>query len=530
MLKMKKLKFSILILLGFFVLNTSCKDFLEEEVITEISSDYLYSSGEGLEVAVNALYNRMRQHNFPGYEQAPLRSNVFFYMADDLGLNRTWHRPYGATWNASGVDPNKWTNTYQIIDRATAIITAAPNVSMLEDEKNQILAQARMIRAELYLDLIRMYDNILLDTIATTTENALDPIVYEVADPVEVFKLIDGDLDYAIQYLSWTPEFGRYGKGIAHHIKGKSLLWQAQYLNMGDAKYAQAAEHFDAIVENGTHGLLDDINLVFGQNLNHKEALFVYQRDEALGGGTEGDDLAGGRGTWIGAVFQSRFYEIPGSHFVRDVKYGGEALGWSFPNDYLKSLYDQENDKRFTTYYFPETLIVNNPNSIYFGQPLPAELYPNNFRQYHWSLKKFFDEEKLATSNDSHKDNMLYRFAETLLLGAEAHWRADNENPTNEKALEYINLIRTRAGVPEFTTFDRDTYLEESARELAFEKNRWFLLKRMGLLVERQNLHYRYGGNTNNIVPEPMAPHMVRLPIPQSQIELMVTFPQNDGY
>jgi hypothetical protein len=130
---------------------------------------------------------------------------------------------------------------------------------------------------------------------------------------------------------------------------------------------------------------------------------------------------------------------------------------------------------------------------------------------------------------------MYYRFAETLLLGAEAHWRVDGESPTSPKALEYINMIRRRAyGVTDatydFTTFDLDTYLEESARELAFEKGRWFLLKRLGLLVERQNMYYMYGSSSTNQVLEPMAPHMVRLPIPQSQIDLMGTFPQNEGY
>ncbi|WP_026473380.1 RagB/SusD family nutrient uptake outer membrane protein [Alkaliflexus imshenetskii] len=523
---MKRIKLFLLSILGVMVLNTSCEDFLNEEVITEVSVDYLYSSGEGLQVAVNALYNRMRRHNFPAQEGEPLRANVFFYMADDLGLNRTWHRPYGPNWNSSSVDAFKWTHTYQIIDRANAVITAARNVEMNETVRNSVLAQARIIRAELYLDLIRMYDNILLDTIATTPENAFDDRVYEVADPADVFKLIDDDLDFAIQHLPWSVEFGRYGKGVAHHIKGKSLLWQAQYLNMGNHKYAEAAAHFDAIVENGTHRLVA-LNQVFGQNLNHAEALFVYRRNEVLGGS---DELAGGGGTWIGAVFQARFYEIPGGHILRDPVYGGEALGWSFPNDYLKSLYDQENDQRFTTYYYSEQLIGNNPNSPYFGQAIPESLIRDNFREYRWSLKKFFDEEKVATTNNSYKDNMLYRFAETLLLGAEAHWRADNQNPHNAKALEYINMIRTRAGVAPFTSFDKESYLEESARELAFEKNRWFLLKRIGELVQRQNTHYRYGSSSTNVVPEPMAPHMIRLPIPQSQIELMGTFPQNPGY
>ncbi len=123
----------------------------------------------------------------------------------------------------------------------------------------------------------------------------------------------------------------------------------------------------------------------------------------------------------------------------------------------------------------------------------------------------------------------MYRLAETYLLCAEAYGHQGNDG----KALEYINKIRERAyGSSAFnlTTYSLDIYLEESARELAMERNRWFLLKRLGLLVERQNQHYRYGSNSANLVPEPMAPHMVRCPIPQSQIDLMGTFPQNPGY
>ena len=124
----------------------------------------------------------------------------------------------------------------------------------------------------------------------------------------------------------------------------------------------------------------------------------------------------------------------------------------------------------------------------------------------------------------------MYRLAETLLLGSEAHWRLGNE----AKALEYINTVRRRAyggsQAYDFTSYTLDTYLEESARELAMERNRWFLLKRLGLLVERQSKYYQYGSNSTNLVLEPMQPHMVTCPIPQSQIDLMGTFPQNPGY
>ncbi|MNL61555.1 SusD family protein [compost metagenome] len=75
----------------------------------------------------------------------------------------------------------------------------------------------------------------------------------------------------------------------------------------------------------------------------------------------------------------------------------------------------------------------------------------------------------------------------------------------------------------DITLWTLNTYLDESARELAFENNRWFLLKRLGLLVERQNLYFRSSpsGTISGEVPLKMTPAMVNMPIPQSQIDLM---------
>ncbi len=518
---MQKIFILSICLLGFLVINTSCEDFLTEKPLTEVSINYIYTTPEGLEAGVNALYNLMRSYNMPEGEGDALRSVAFFLVATDLGLNRTWHTPYGPNHTPGGHPARKWTLGYQIIDRASAIITNAPGVEMLESNKNRVLAEARIIRAELYFDLIRMYDNILLDTIATTPENAFDEKVYDPADPADIFELIDSDLDFAVEHLDWRPEYGRYGKGAAHHLRGKSAMWQG--------KWSEAAAHFDTVVEDPTHNLLprNRIAEVFGQNLNHEEALFVYVRDELTGGN---DNLAGGGPTWISSMFTSRVYELSSGEMIRSVEYGGEALGWSYPNDYLRSLYDEETDLRFTTYYYPLQLIVNNPASPNIGQPLAENLYEDDYRRYHWSLKKYHDEEKKVGTNNSYKDHIYYRYAETLLLGAEANWRADNENPSNEKALNYINQVRDRAGLQPFTSFDLESYLEESARELAFENNRWFLLKRLGILAERVNKYYQMGSNAANTAVYPMQPHMVRMPIPQSQIDLMRTFPQNTGY
>jgi starch-binding outer membrane protein, SusD/RagB family len=403
-----------------------------------------------------------------------------------------------------------------------------------------------------------MYDNILLDTTATTPENANDPIEYKVADPVAVFAVIDGDLDFAIANLNYTEDYGRYNKSVARHLKGKSAMWQAQYLPANgvtginvNAKYQEAADQFDKIITESGRTLVP-ISQVFGQNLNHSEMLFAIVRSKDLGSTGAGDNLAGGAGTWLGAVFTNRLYEDSHGYFTHTVENGGEALGWAHPNDYLQELYGTlvipdpakpwgrhiiTNDLRYTTYFYPETYKADNPGTAKFGQVIPVTDYDDNIRRYHFSSKKFYDADKGANTNDSWKDYPMYRLAETFLLGAEAHHNLGQD----AIALEYMNKVRRRAyGLPyntpnatvDFTSWTLNTYLDESARELNLERNRWFLLKRLGILVERQRLHYRFGANASQVKTNayPMADYMVRIPIPQSQIDLMKTFPQNPGF
>ena len=111
-------------------------------------------------------------------------------------------------------------------------------------------------------------------------------------------------------------------------------------------------------------------------------------------------------------------------------------------------------------------------------------------------------------------------------MGAEAHWRKGN----TEKALEYLNAIRLRAGLEEVTTIDLQAIMDEYARELCFEGKRWCFLKRIGKLVEQVNKYHRFGSTTSSIQGTTMKDYMVRWPIPQAQIDALGTFPQHPQY
>jgi hypothetical protein len=514
---MKKSSKTIAFILGLSVLISSCSTWLEEENFTQISSNYIYESAQGLQVGVGGLYNLQRSYERV-YDVA--NGNLWYYCADDLGQVRTFNdqQIYKANMTPGNMPSDKWTAGYQLIDRASALISSAPKVPMPVLERERIIGEAKVIRAMTYFKLIQTYDNILIDTVATTTENAFDAVVYTPAKREDVYNLINSDLDYAITRLSYTVKPGQVGKALARHLRAQTAAWNSDWTTM-------AAQTEDIIANSGL--TLVPIDKVFAQDVNHKETIFAYQYDEILG---TNSSLAGGNYHSLPAIFSARYYEMPGGYMIEDNNWGGNSFGWTVPNDYLQSLYDKANDKRYINYFYPEIVIGNKPGTAYYGKPLPTSAYPDNYRQYHFSSMKYRDFNKPDGRAASYKDVIAFRLAETYLMAAEARWRM-TQNPADAKALEYLGKVRTRAGVPNFTAIDQKTLLEEYARELNFEGGRWFLLKRMGVLLEQVNKYHTYGSARSNQVIAPMLPYHVRWPIPQGQINLMGgTFPQNPGY
>jgi starch-binding outer membrane protein, SusD/RagB family len=515
-------KIAIIILAFVLSLNISCTDWLEENQYDKINSEILYTSPQGLNAAMGGVYSLTRKY-FRFIDSQNTRSNYWFYCADDLGVVRTYNEAtiYRESMTPSAMPSDIWVNGYQLVDRASAIIVNAQKVAMPETDRKKLLSEAKVVRAMAYLRMISVYDNILLDTIPTDIKNAFDPIEYKPATQQQIYDLINADLDYAIANLSYIVKPGIIGQAIARQLRAESAMWT------GD--YATAATHCDAVISSGTYTLMP-ADQVFGQDVNHKETLLAWQFDELLGGS---DNLAGGSGSPLGAAFNARFYEItiPGETekpIIEDNTYGGNCFGWTFPNAYLKSLYDKTKDKRFSAYFYPEVLIGNNPKSKYFGKPLPGNPpYSTQLRQYSWSVMKYRDFLKPAGRALSYKDLIAYRLAETYLMGAEAHWR----NGNNAKAIAYLNKVRSRAGLDDATSIDLQAIMDENARELCFEGKRWFFLKRIGKLVSQVNQYHKFGSTTTNIVAFPMKDHQVRWPIPQSQMDVMgSSFPQNTGY
>jgi len=121
----------------------------------------------------------------------------------------------------------------------------------------------------------------------------------------------------------------------------------------------------------------------------------------------------------------------------------------------------------------------------------------------------------LMPVNTMNNDFAIYRYGEILLNKAEAMWRMNNGSAP---ALDMVNMIRTRAGMPGFAALTADDLLAERGRELCFEAKRRPDLIRFG---KWGDAWWEKGASEG---------FKTLMPIPADQISLNSNLDQNPGY
>jgi len=525
------LKKSVWVLAALF-LFTSCEEFLEDELLSDTSVDFLYSTPEGLETAVVGLYTLNRNRHSASF------TSLILHSKSDLVFGRTgaislysrlrWGISLGDYGTVGGYD-RQWRDEYKIVDRANAIISAAEALEGVDEaRKNQILAEAKAFRAHVYFALYRQFNNIFIKTEPTTPENAFDKPADRSSEE-EIFNLLKSDLDFAIANLEMTTEeFGRWTQASARHLRAKVAVWQKDW--------AEAAAQTDAVIMDGSYSLEPNTKDVFKGTLSKSETLFAIQlKREVIGG-----ELTNFH-NW---KMVANYATAPG--VVKSDENGGSGAGFIMLNNYVRDLLKEDpNDDRDDNSYYITEYRYNDVATLPAGKNIGdvLDLYDQNSTDKNEKLKyytsmnpgilKFRDEEAEPTDRNHNKNIMVYRLAETYLIGAEAHMMAGNTG----KALEYINAVRTRAHAAEIDVIDQKAILDERARELAYEGQRWYTLKRMGVLLEYLEDHmgnddynqYYSSGDPRELIKE--MPYLVHWPIPIKQKDLLgPNYPQNPGY
>jgi hypothetical protein len=155
-------------------------------------------------------------------------------------------------------------------------------------------------------------------------------------------------------------------------------------------------------------------------------------------------------------------------------------------------------------------------------------------------LKKFDDYNGSVIRDLGSKDAFVFRLSEMYLIAAEGYMMSGQSGT----AIQKLNDLRTARAVAgqsnllstveeaQVTSQDINVILDERARELCGEQQRWFDLKRTGTLIERVKL---YNGSAKDNIQNF---HILR-PIPQPQMDAITNrtsgpdpegFWQNEGY
>ncbi|GGI23673.1 RagB/SusD family nutrient uptake outer membrane protein [Pedobacter mendelii] len=281
------------------------------------------------------------------------------------------------------------------------------------------------------------------------------------SNSTDVHKAIIADLLDAQSQLSNT--YPTSGKVRPNKLAATALLARA-YLYVND--YANAEIQASAVISSGTYGPLPTLTNTF------------------LRGSIET--------IWQLLPLSNYSATQEGYIFLRQATTGG---GYYFTSDLLNSF--ETGDNRKTAWIGTATasgVTYNYPFKYKdVGQYLPATVTENY---------------------------IMLRLSEQYLIRAEA--RAQQGNLTN--ALSDINVIRSRAGLPNFNTTDKVTLLTAIANENRHEffaewGHRWLDLKRTG---------------TVNAVLSAKKPtwkaSAALFPIPQSEIIVNKSLVQNPGY
>ena len=493
---MKKLLY-IAVIISMSVLISCGDDFLNQPPRGSLTAGNFPSSASDAELALNACYNSLRE-----WQLASGGFPLFDMMSDEAtkgsnpgdGAAISVYDNFSHT-SEEGSAERYYKTLYQSVRRANLVLTKVPDIDMNSDRQNEILAEARFLRAYYYGLLIRSFGAV--------------PMVTEVDPPLDLMRtdpsiimsdIIVPDLEFGISVLveksqQATSERTRATKGAARGLLARLYMY---YNNT-----VEAEKLLLDIIESGEYDLADSFDQVFVEENEHGiESLFEVSAlpfSFALGGsqyantmgirGTPNRGWGFGRPayTWI-----SKMQDSEDPRLDPTVIFLGEVLG------------GVETDGDSST---PDTTYVD-------GQIVEIECY--NQKIWHSGTN---------TETSFGHNRRIIRYSDILLLAAEALTR--NDKATD--ALVHLNRVRERARngnsdiLPDITTTNTDELLdiimEERNRELALEGQRFWDLVRTNRAEEVLG-PLGFLPNKNEL-----------LPIPQSEIDISEgRITQNMGY
>ena len=324
---------------------------------------------------------------------------------------------------------NVWANCYTAIARANTALKYVPAINdrtFAANEKEQLLGKAKFFRALNYFYLVKTYGDVPL---IVEPYESLDNLYVPRTSSSQVYKLIESDLKDAIAVLeneAFVKNGFRISKTTAQTLLADVYLQMSGYPLQEVAHYADAATQARNVIKSGKHDLTKNIDFEANSaynSLRQNDNLieYIYSRERSA-------SVAGYSSAWT----QLSFPTVAAAWGI--FKYTLTNNGVR-PVPTLINVYDPANDLRIAERQFFFTEYKNQKGEmVKFEQPSP------------WF---YLDDKAMFETGVSGKDFPIYRYAEVLLMAAEAI--AQTEGVTAE-AVGYLADVRARA----YTKMTRD--------------------------------------------------------------------------
>ncbi|MBC7651576.1 MAG: RagB/SusD family nutrient uptake outer membrane protein [Deinococcales bacterium] len=361
---------------------TSCKKFIKEELITQLTEDY-YKTDQGIEDLVTSAYVPLKW-KFEGEQSYALWNFGLdeFQLGDQF--NNEHFNTYNSNFNANGNDGfvnNLWINYYAAIRRCNLgidYITSYndPTSTKLgtQTKKNTRIAELKFLRGFYYFSLVQQLGGVPLITQASSNVETEFPR----ASVASVYAQIIDDFRAAGPMLAWraAPEVGRASRAAAYHFLAKAYLTRGSAVTdargqkltdmdsaivfadsvvkfSGHALEANFGNLFNSIYANhqvpraGTDGSVPASTLSgVSANNNSNEIIFAAQFSQNL--------ALAGLNNQVHLFFGIQ-YDAGIAGMTRDF-FNGRPFRRMRPTDYTIDIFDWANDSRFfktfqTTFY-----------------------------------------------------------------------------------------------------------------------------------------------------------------------------------
>ena len=352
-----------------------------------------------------------------------------------------------------------WNWMYAGVNRANYILEFKDKIDF--PNKPNVLGQATFLRAYYYFELVKFFGDVPLavdQRLLFGDQNTIDR-----TPAAEVYAQIELDLIFAADNLPLTQtQTGRVTKGAAQALLGKVYLYQS--------KYSLAAPVLDDVINSGVYDLVADYSTLFeNDNENNVESVFEIQYTDVEGAGfgclqcSEGNVAIGFNGprNFNGPLFESGF-------------------SFNVPTQEVFDAFDQDDARR--EFAILDIVAFAAANSDFNGGA--GVTFTEGFEHTGYFNRKYIPRVGDTNIGDQNLTNpgnyRAIRFADVLLMGAEAHNQGDGND---ELARQYLNRVRERTTLSDVNASGSaltQAIYNERRLELVGEGHHFFDLVRTG--------------------------------------------------